>query len=41
MTGLGSERDRKLAADAGFEVHLTKPFRPDSLEGIVNRLAAS
>jgi len=25
-TGLGGERDRRAALDAGFEVHLVKPF---------------
>lgn len=24
---------------AGFEMHMTKPVRPDSLEAVVNRLA--
>jgi len=41
VTGLGSDADRKRATDAGFEVHLTKPVRPDNLEAVVNKLAAS
>jgi PAS domain S-box-containing protein len=31
LTGYGSEEDRRRAAEAGFDVHLTKPVEPERL----------
>jgi CheY-like chemotaxis protein len=31
ITGYGQEKDRIASADAGFELHLTKPVDPDEL----------
>ena len=30
-TGWGQEEDRRKAMDAGFDLHLTKPFSPEQL----------
>jgi two-component system CheB/CheR fusion protein len=40
VTGYGTEADRRRAAEAGFEVHLTKPVRPENLEAVVAKLAS-
>jgi CheY-like chemotaxis protein len=32
LTGYGQEEDRKRAAEAGFDLHLTKPVTPELLE---------
>jgi CheY-like chemotaxis protein len=31
LTGYGSEEDRRRAAEAGFDVHLTKPVEAERL----------
>jgi CheY-like chemotaxis protein len=31
LTGYGTEEDRKRAADAGFDAHMTKPIDPEQL----------
>lgn len=31
LTGYGRDEDREATAAAGFDAHLTKPFRPDDL----------
>ncbi|MDB5897685.1 MAG: hypothetical protein JWP41_1287, partial [Ramlibacter sp.] len=36
-TGWGQENDRRKATDAGFDLHLTKPFDPAELAGVVAR----
>ena len=36
VTGWGRARDRELAAEAGFDAHLTKPLDYDALRRIVN-----
>jgi PAS domain S-box-containing protein len=35
ITGYGQEKDRIASADAGFELHLTKPVDPDELIGLL------
>jgi signal transduction histidine kinase len=35
LTGWGQERDKHLAMQAGFDVHLTKPADPALLEGLL------
>jgi CheY-like chemotaxis protein len=37
VTGYGQEEDRRLAAEAGFDHHLTKPVHPDALLRLVTR----
>jgi CheY-like chemotaxis protein/anti-sigma regulatory factor (Ser/Thr protein kinase) len=37
LTGYGTENDRRRAADAGFDAHLTKPVEPDRLEQLLSR----
>jgi signal transduction histidine kinase/ActR/RegA family two-component response regulator len=36
LTGWGQEQDKKRAAEAGFDAHLTKPADPAMLERILN-----
>nr|MBA3477267.1 response regulator [Lautropia sp.] len=31
LTGWGSDADKRAAAEAGFDLHLTKPVGPDAL----------
>jgi signal transduction histidine kinase/ActR/RegA family two-component response regulator len=38
VTGWGQEQDRRRAADAGFDHHLTKPVDPRSLEALIASL---
>lgn len=38
LTGWGSEDDRRRAADAGFDRHLTKPVEFESLESLLREL---
>ena len=38
MTGYGQEDDRRLAREAGFAHHLTKPVRPETLREILSSL---
>jgi hypothetical protein len=39
LTAYASASDRKLALEAGFQVHLPKPFEPDELINVVAKLA--
>ncbi|MDB4946919.1 MAG: two-component sensor histidine kinase [Labilithrix sp.] len=41
VTGHASERDRARSADAGFVVHVTKPFDNDALVLVLGELVAS
>jgi CheY-like chemotaxis protein len=34
LTGYGRPGDREAALEAGFDLHLTKPFNPDELEDV-------
>ena len=38
LTGYGGEENRRTALEAGFHVHLTKPFELEALEEILARL---
>jgi signal transduction histidine kinase/ActR/RegA family two-component response regulator len=38
VTGWGQEQDRRRAADAGFDHHLTKPVDPQAVEALIARL---
>jgi CheY-like chemotaxis protein len=38
VTGWGQEQDRRRAADAGFDHHLTKPVDPQTVEALIARL---
>jgi len=35
LTGLGQDRDREAAIEAGFDLHLTKPVSADALEQVL------
>ncbi|HYD01219.1 MAG TPA: ATP-binding protein, partial [Phycisphaerales bacterium] len=37
VTGWGQERDKRQAAEAGFNAHLTKPVEPDVLENLLTQ----
>jgi PAS domain S-box-containing protein len=37
LTGWGSEDDKRLAYEAGFNVHLTKPVDADAVDAVVSR----
>jgi signal transduction histidine kinase len=39
VTGYGQDEDRRRAAEAGFERHLTKPVEPDALQPLLTRAA--
>ncbi len=39
LSGWGQKNDKRLAADAGFDAHLTKPAGPRSLEETIRTLA--
>ncbi|MGC4115394.1 MAG: PAS domain S-box protein [Myxococcales bacterium] len=39
-TGYGQPEDKRRAAEAGFDVHLTKPVEPAQLEALLDDLAA-
>ncbi len=39
MSGFGSDRDVSESQDAGFDVHLVKPFPPGELTAILERVA--
>jgi signal transduction histidine kinase/ActR/RegA family two-component response regulator len=41
LTGYGTPADRARAADAGFDEFFVKPFDPDLLEGVLQRVAAA
>jgi PAS domain S-box-containing protein len=36
ITGWGQEQDKRLALDAGFDHHLTKPIDPDRIEALLS-----
>jgi CheY-like chemotaxis protein/two-component sensor histidine kinase len=36
MTGYGQDEDRRKSREAGFDVHLTKPLNPDTLEAFIS-----
>jgi CheY-like chemotaxis protein len=38
VTGWGQERDRRLATQAGFDAHLTKPADPLQMADLIGRL---
>ncbi len=40
LTGWGQERDRNESREAGFDGHLVKPIRHDSLTALLNSLAS-
>jgi CheY-like chemotaxis protein len=35
LTGWGQEEDQRLAFEAGFDRHLTKPAEPEVLESLI------
>jgi DNA-binding response OmpR family regulator len=37
LTGRGSEEDERLSREAGFDLHLVKPFDPEELRGLLAR----
>jgi CheY-like chemotaxis protein len=37
VTGWGQERDRRLALEAGFDHHLTKPMLPEAVCELIQR----
>lgn len=41
MSGLGDRADQVRSLEAGFELHLVKPFRPQELEDALRRVAVS
>ena len=41
MSGLGERADQTRSLDAGFELHLVKPFRPEDLENALLRVTVS
>jgi DNA-binding response OmpR family regulator len=38
ITGFGAEEDRRRSSDAGFDLHLLKPIRPDVLHSLLSRV---
>ena len=38
ITGFAEEEDRRRSHDAGFDLHLLKPFRPDVLHSLLSRV---
>lgn len=38
ISGFGAEEDRCRSRDAGFDLHLLKPVRPDVLHALLSRL---
>ena len=41
MSGLGDRADQLRSLQAGYELHLVKPFRPQELEEALRRMAVS
>ena len=37
LTGYGAEADQRASREAGFELHLTKPLRPEQLSDVISR----
>jgi CheY-like chemotaxis protein len=40
LSGWGQDRDKQLAREAGFDLHLTKPADPGALAGSILALCA-
>jgi CheY-like chemotaxis protein len=40
LTGYGREEDKRRAAAAGFDHHLTKPIEFDELQGLMSSIAS-
>ena len=41
LTGWGSEADKRMSKDAGFDCHLVKPVEADSVEAVIARLCVT
>ena len=41
MSGFGRSADKERSSDAGYAAHLVKPFTPDKLEAVLQKLAAN
>jgi CheY-like chemotaxis protein len=41
LTGYGQPEDRKLAEEAGFDVHVVKPVDPERLNSLVSNATRS
>ena len=41
LTGFGMEEDIERSREAGFQIHLTKPIRLETLEDVLAQLAAA
>lgn len=41
MSGFGQTKDKQRSLDAGYSVHLVKPFSPDKLETALHELTSS
>jgi CheY-like chemotaxis protein len=41
ITVYGDEEDRRRSTDAGFDLHLQRPFRPDVLHSLLSRVEQS
>jgi CheY-like chemotaxis protein len=37
VTGWGADQDKQRARDAGFDLHLTKPVDPDTIQRLLAR----
>ncbi|MET0281528.1 MAG: ATP-binding protein [Steroidobacteraceae bacterium] len=40
LTGWGQDKDKQLSAEAGFDLHLTKPVEPDAIIALLNESKA-
>jgi CheY-like chemotaxis protein len=38
MTGYGQDEDRRRSDEAGFDVHLVKPVKPEALQEVLAAL---
>ena len=41
LTGYGRDEDRRLAEEAGFDLHLVKPVDPDTLTRLLARVPST
>lgn len=41
LTGWGQDEDKRLAREAGFNFHLTKPVLPADLEALLGKIAVA
>jgi CheY-like chemotaxis protein len=41
LSGWGGEDDRRRTAEAGFDIHLLKPAKPDDLREVLRRMGAA